>query len=91
MNSDILIHHFVEKAWLLICLKDQGKSSQADELAIDLQMLASPGALFSQVELSQAQDFASRVSKAWLDALINAANFRQVQLIRQNCSKSDIE
>ncbi len=91
MNSDILIHHFVQKAWLLICLKDQAKSSQADELAIELQMLASPGALFSQVEFAQAQDFASRVSRAWLDALINAANFRQVQLIRQNCSKSGIE
>ncbi len=91
MNSDILIHHFVQRAWLLVCLKDQNKSSQTDELTIEFQMLASPGALFSHVELSQAQDFASRVSRAWLDALINAANFRQVQLIRQNCSKSDTE
>lgn len=84
INSDHLITHFTERAWIVLCFQEGKTQDDAPKLRVDLQMFAQPGPLLSMIEVGQAQEFATRFSRAWLDNLFTSSNFRQAELIRQS-------
>jgi hypothetical protein len=83
MASDVFTHNFVEKAYILLCFREIKYPSHAVDINLHLQMLAKPGILFGQLNSSKIEEFGESFSKAWLEALVDAANLKETAISRE--------
>ena len=91
MKSDILVHHLVEKAWIVLCLKETDFPDKAIEITLDLQMIAKPGTLFGNLNREKMEDFSASFSKSWLDGLVTTANFHEVRMSHELNNASTLD